>query len=46
MSRHGYRLGQADGEGIMRDPETGWRYKLEHNLVRCLELGEDEPLPA
>jgi hypothetical protein len=30
----------------MRDPETGWKYKLENGRVRCLDLGEDEPLPA
>jgi len=46
MSRHGYRLGVADREGIMADPETGWRYKLENGRVRCLDLGEDEPLPG
>jgi UDP-2-acetamido-3-amino-2,3-dideoxy-glucuronate N-acetyltransferase len=46
MSRHGYRLGAADKDGIMIDPETGWRYKLENGTVRCLDLGEDEPLPG
>jgi UDP-2-acetamido-3-amino-2,3-dideoxy-glucuronate N-acetyltransferase len=46
MSRHGYRLGAADRDGIMTDPETGWRYKLENGRVRCLDLGEDDPLPG
>jgi UDP-2-acetamido-3-amino-2,3-dideoxy-glucuronate N-acetyltransferase len=46
MSRHGYRLGAADNDGVMTDPQTGWKYKLENGLVRCLELGEDEPLPG
>lgn len=46
MSRHGYRLGPPDSEGNMRDPETGWRYKIENGTVRCLDLDEDAPLPA
>jgi UDP-2-acetamido-3-amino-2,3-dideoxy-glucuronate N-acetyltransferase len=46
MSRHGYRLGAPDADGIMRDSETAWKYKLENGRVRCLDLGEDEPLPA
>lgn len=46
MSRHGYRLGGPDKDGVMVDPETGWRYKLENDVVRCLDLGEDDPLPG
>jgi UDP-2-acetamido-3-amino-2,3-dideoxy-glucuronate N-acetyltransferase len=46
MSRHGYRLGAPDKDGVMVDPETGWRYKLENDIVRCLDLGEDDPLPG
>ncbi|HEX3152707.1 MAG TPA: acyltransferase [Gemmataceae bacterium] len=46
MSRHGYRLGAPDANGIMLDPETGWKYKVAGNVVTCLNLGEDEPLPA
>jgi UDP-2-acetamido-3-amino-2,3-dideoxy-glucuronate N-acetyltransferase len=46
MSRHGYRLGEPDASGILRDPETGWKYKLESGVLRCLDLGEDEPLAA
>jgi UDP-2-acetamido-3-amino-2,3-dideoxy-glucuronate N-acetyltransferase len=46
MSRHGYRLGAPDTDGIMTCPETQWRYqRLESNRVRCLDLDEDEPLP-
>jgi UDP-2-acetamido-3-amino-2,3-dideoxy-glucuronate N-acetyltransferase len=44
MSRHGYRLSGPDGSGVLRDPETGWTYKLENGVVRCLNLNEDEPL--
>jgi UDP-2-acetamido-3-amino-2,3-dideoxy-glucuronate N-acetyltransferase len=46
MSRHGFRLGAPGADGLLRDPETGWRYQLENGVLRCLELGEDEPLPA
>ncbi|MSR54134.1 MAG: N-acetyltransferase [Gemmataceae bacterium] len=46
MSRHGYRLSAADNEGILRDPETGWKYRLENGVVKCLELDEEAPLPA
>jgi UDP-2-acetamido-3-amino-2,3-dideoxy-glucuronate N-acetyltransferase len=46
MSRHGYRLGAPDAHGVMRDPETGWKYRLKDGVVRCLDLSEDEPLPV
>jgi UDP-2-acetamido-3-amino-2,3-dideoxy-glucuronate N-acetyltransferase len=46
MSRHGYRLGAPDASGVMLDSETGWKYKLENGVVRCLELDEDAPLPS
>jgi UDP-2-acetamido-3-amino-2,3-dideoxy-glucuronate N-acetyltransferase len=46
MSRHGYRLSGPDASGVLRDPETGWTYKLENGVVRCLNLNEDEPLVA
>jgi UDP-2-acetamido-3-amino-2,3-dideoxy-glucuronate N-acetyltransferase len=46
MSRHGYRLGQPDSDGIFRCPETGWRYKLESStMLRCLDCDESAPLP-
>jgi UDP-2-acetamido-3-amino-2,3-dideoxy-glucuronate N-acetyltransferase len=46
MSRHGHKLGEADGEGITRCPESGYRYKeVEQGTLRCLDLDEEEPLP-
>ncbi len=48
MSRHGHRL--KDGEnkdGIMVCPESGFRYvESSPGHLHCLDLGEDEPLPA
>jgi UDP-2-acetamido-3-amino-2,3-dideoxy-glucuronate N-acetyltransferase len=47
MSRHGHRLQKRDGEGNLICPESGWRYKeSEPGVMRCLDLPEDEPLPA
>jgi UDP-2-acetamido-3-amino-2,3-dideoxy-glucuronate N-acetyltransferase len=46
MSRHGYRLGKPDAQGIMTCPETGWRYREQAvGVLRCLELDETAPLP-
>ncbi len=46
MSRHGHRLQNPDGEGVMRCPESGLRYReVEPELLRCLDLDEDAPLP-
>jgi UDP-2-acetamido-3-amino-2,3-dideoxy-glucuronate N-acetyltransferase len=46
MSRHGHRLPAPDEEGVMRCPESGWRYReVAPGLVRCLDWDEDEPLP-
>ena len=46
MSRHGHRLGPPDAEGIMRCPESRYRYKeAASGQVRCLDLDEDSPLP-
>jgi UDP-2-acetamido-3-amino-2,3-dideoxy-glucuronate N-acetyltransferase len=45
MSRHGHRLGSPDDEGMMRCPETGYRYRETAGVLRCLDLDEDEPLP-
>lgn len=45
MSRHGHRLEAVDG--ILVCPESGFRYQeIEPGVVRCLDLGEEEPLPA
>ena len=47
MSRHGHRLGSPDAEGIMRCPESGYRYReVEPGILRCLDLDEEAPLPA
>ena len=46
MSRHGHRLGNPDSEGRMKCPESGYEYQeVEPGVLRCLDLGEDDPLP-
>jgi len=46
ISRHGIPLPQADAEGIIVCPESGYRYKeVEPGVVKCLDLDEDAPLP-
>jgi len=47
MSRHGHRLESPDPDGIMRCPETGFRYKeTDPGVLRCLDLDEEAPLSA
>lgn len=46
MSRHGHLLKNPDGEQIMRCPESGFRYQLESDRLRCLDLDEEESLPG
>jgi UDP-2-acetamido-3-amino-2,3-dideoxy-glucuronate N-acetyltransferase len=47
ISRHGHRLEFSDFDGIMRCPETGYRYQeVEPGVVRCMDLDEEAPLPA
>jgi UDP-2-acetamido-3-amino-2,3-dideoxy-glucuronate N-acetyltransferase len=47
MSRHGHRLDTPDADGIMRCPETGYRYReVEPGILRCLDLDEEAALPA
>ena len=47
MSRHGHRLENAEADGIMRCPESGWRYREESpGTLRCLDWNEDAPLPV
>jgi len=47
MSRHGHRLGAPDADGIMRCPETGYRYQeVEAGVLHCLDLDEESPLPT
>lgn len=49
VSRHGHRLGPPDDQGVMRCPESGYRYRLEdeggEGIMRCLDLDEEVPLP-
>ena len=47
MSRHGHRLKSSDSTGIMRCPESGFRYQeIEPGVLRCLDLDEEAPLPV
>ena len=46
MSRHGHVLRDPDRDGVMRCPESGFRYKeVSTGCLRCLDLNEDAPLP-
>jgi UDP-2-acetamido-3-amino-2,3-dideoxy-glucuronate N-acetyltransferase len=46
MSRHGHRLPGPDADGVMRCPESGFRYReLKPGALRCLDLDEEAPLP-
>ena len=45
MSRHGHKLATPSQDGIMVCPESGLRYQLVGEAVKCLDLGEEEPLP-
>jgi len=45
MSRHGHRLKNADGDGILRCPESGYRYReVQPGVLRCLDLDEERAL--
>lgn len=47
MSRHGHILKSPDAEGVMKCPESGYRYKqIEAGTIRCLDLDADQPLPV
>jgi len=46
MSRHGHRLPAPDASGVTACPESGLRYRLDGDALRCLDLPEDAPLPA
>lgn len=47
VSRHGYRLGGPDGNGLMTCPVSGFRYKeSEPGSLRCIDLPEDSDLPS
>jgi len=45
MSRHGHRLAPPDAQGTTVCPESGYRYRLDGESMRCLDLDEDAPLP-
>jgi UDP-2-acetamido-3-amino-2,3-dideoxy-glucuronate N-acetyltransferase len=45
MSRHGHLL-KPNAIGEMICPESGFRYKLEDGVMRCIDLDEEAPLPA
>ena len=46
MSRHGHRLRDADEEGAMVCPESGWRYReVAPGGLRCLAWEAEEALP-
>lgn len=45
MSRHGFRLGQPDVDGLRRCIGSGFRYEESPpGRLRCLDLDEDAPL--
>ena len=47
MSRHGHRLPAPDLEGVMRCPESGWRYQeTQPGVLRCLDWPEGQALPS
>jgi len=47
MSRHGYRLGSPDDNGVLICSESGWRYKeVGPNALCCLDWSEDAPLSS
>src|SRR5579862_8647351 len=47
MSRHGHRLSSPDADGVMRCPESGYRYvETSPGVLRCLDLDEEAPLPV
>ena len=45
MSRHGHRL-KPGPDGSMICPESGFRYAEAAGQLRCLDLDEEQPLPA
>lgn len=44
MSRHGHRLSFEGAEAVC--PESGMRYRLDGEVVRCIDLDEEAALPA
>ena len=47
VGRHGVRLPSPGRDGVMTCPESGLRYReVGANVIRCLDLDEDQPLPT
>ena len=46
MSRHGHTLRNPDSGGNMKCPESGFKYRVIDNKMRCLDLEEEAPLPC
>jgi UDP-2-acetamido-3-amino-2,3-dideoxy-glucuronate N-acetyltransferase len=46
VSRHGHALQHPDSSGIMRCPESGWRYQEVAGVLCCLDWAEDRPMIA
>ena len=47
ISRHGHRLNAPDADGVMRCPESGYRYmETDAGVLRCLDLDDEAPLPT
>lgn len=45
MSRHGHLLKNPDNCGMLTCPESGLRYQLTEEIMRCIDLDEEVPLP-
>ena len=45
MSRHGHLLKNPGKDGVMVCPESGYRYRLIGDTLRCLDLDEARSLP-
>lgn len=45
MSRHGHLLKSPDADGVMVCPESGLRYQVSNEVLCCLDLDEEAPLP-
>ena len=46
ISRHGHPLKEADRNGDLVCPESGYRYRKTDGGLKCLSLDEEESLPA
>ncbi len=45
MSRHGHVLKNKDADGYYVCPESGLRYQEKNNMLKCVDLDEEQPLP-